>query len=161
MNGLSDFSQLPIFQAIVLAIGFPIGLLFLNEWIGFLERRSNPLAKTLRTLRNLVLPSLAILLFLTWILKLPGDSSLVRWVETAFWVALLFALLGVINDIVFGMGNRKALGERFPKLFRDLAQALLVAIGAMVIYSKVWGMEIQGALTALGLGSIVVGLALQ
>jgi hypothetical protein len=31
----------------------------------------------------------------------------------------------------------------------------------MVIYSKVWGMEIQGALTALGLGSIVIGLALQ
>ena len=84
-----------------------------------------------------------------------------RWVETAFWIALLFALLGIINDIIFGMGNRKALGERFPKLFRDLAQALLVAIGAMVIYSKVWGMEIQGALTALGLGSIVIGLALQ
>jgi small-conductance mechanosensitive channel len=161
MNGLSDFSQLPIFQAIALAIGFPIALLVLNEWISFLERRSNPLAKTLRTCRNLVLPSLALLLFLTWILNLPGDSSLVRWVETAFWITLLLALLGIINDIVFGMGNRKALGERFPKLFRDLAQALLVAIGAMVIYSKVWGMEIQGALTALGLGSIVIGLALQ
>jgi hypothetical protein len=79
MNGLSDFSQLPIFQAIALAIGFPIALLVLNEWIGFLERRSNPLAKTLRTCRNLVLPSLALLLFLTWILNLPGDSSLVRW----------------------------------------------------------------------------------
>jgi hypothetical protein len=75
MNGLSDFSQLPIFQAIALAIGFPIALLVLNEWISFLERRSNPLAKTLRTCRNLVLPSLALLLFLTWILNLPGDSS--------------------------------------------------------------------------------------
>jgi small-conductance mechanosensitive channel len=161
MNGLSDFSQLAIFKAIALSIGFPIALLVLNEWISFLDRRSNPLAKTIRTFRNLVLPSLALLLFVIWILNLPGDSSLVRWVETAFWIALLFALLGIINDIVFGMGNRKALGERFPKLFRDLAQALLVAIGAMVIYSKVWGMEIQGALTALGLGSIVIGLALQ
>jgi hypothetical protein len=37
----------------------------------------------------------------------------------------------------------------------------LVAIGAMVVYSQVWGHEISAALTALGLGSIVIGLALQ
>ncbi|MCF7962138.1 MAG: mechanosensitive ion channel [Pirellula sp.] len=161
MNALSDLSQLPLWQAIGLAIGFPIGLLFLNELISSLERRSNPLAKNLRTIRNLVLPALALLLFVNWILNLPSESSTSRWIETAFWVALLFALLGFVNDIVFGMGRARSIGERVPKLFRDLAQALLVAVGAMVIYSKVWGMEIQGALTALGLGSIVIGLALQ
>lgn len=161
MNGLSDLTQLPLWQAIGLAIGFPVGLLILNELISSLERRSNPLAKNLRTLRNLVLPALALLLFVNWILDLPSESSLSRWIETVFWVALLFALSGFVNDIVFGMGRERSIGERVPKLFRDLAQALLVAIGAMVIYSKVWGMEIQGALTALGLGSIVIGLALQ
>ena len=31
----------------------------------------------------------------------------------------------------------------------------------MVIYSNVWGREVQGALTALGVGSVVIGLALQ
>lgn len=161
MNGLSDLTQLPLWQAIGLAIGFPVGLLILNELISSLERRSNPLAKNLRTLRNLVLPALALLLFVNWILDLPSESSLSRWIETGFWVALLFAMSGFVNDIVFGMGRERSIGERVPKLFRDLAQALLVAIGAMVIYSKVWGMEIQGALTALGLGSIVIGLALQ
>ena len=161
MNGLSDLTQLPLWQAIGLAIGFPLGLLILNELISSLERRSNPLAKNLRTLRNLVLPALALLLFVNWILELPSESSIPRWIETVFWVALLFALSGFVNDIVFGIGRERSIGERVPKLFRDLAQALLVAIGAMVIYSKVWGMEIQGALTALGLGSIVIGLALQ
>jgi len=161
MNSLSDLTQLPLWQAIGLAIGFPLGLLILNESINSLERRSNPLAKNLRTLRNLVLPALALLLFVNWILDLPSESSLSRWIETVFWVALLFAMSGFVNDIVFGMGRERSIGERVPKLFRDLAQALLVAIGAMVIYSKVWGMEIQGALTALGLGSIVIGLALQ
>lgn len=161
MNGLSDLTQLPLWQAIGLAIGFPVGLLILNELISSLERRSNPLAKNLRTLRNLVLPALALLLFVNWILDLPSESSLSRWIETGFWVALLFAMSGFVNDIVFGMGRERSIGERVPKLFRDLAQALLVAIGAMVVYSKVWGMEIQGALTALGLGSIVIGLALQ
>lgn len=161
MNALSDLTQLPLWQAIGLAIGFPLGLLILNELISSLERRSNPLAKNLRTIRNLVLPALALLLFVNWILNLPSESSTSRWIETVFWAALLFALLGFVNDIVFGMRRARSIGERVPKLFRDLAQALLVAIGAMVIYSKVWGMEIQGAVTALGLGSIVVGLALQ
>ena len=161
MNAMSDLTQLPLWQAIGLAIGFPLGLLILNELISSLERRSNPLAKNLRTIRNLVLPALALLLFVSWILNLPSESSTLRWIETVFWVALLFALLGFVNDIVFGMGRARSIGERVPKLFRDLAQALLVAVGAMVIYSKVWGMEIQGALTALGLGSIVIGLALQ
>lgn len=161
MNDLSDLTQLPLWQAIGLAIGFPLGLLILNELIRSLERRSNPLAKNLRTVRNLVLPALALLLFVSWILNLPSESSASRWIETVFWVALLFALLGFVNDIVFGMGRSRTIGERVPKLFRDLAQALLVAMGAMVIYSKVWGMEIQGALTALGIGSIVIGLALQ
>lgn len=161
MNTLNNLTELPLWQAIALAIGFPLGLLVLNELVNSLERRGNPLAKSLRTLRNFVLPALALLLFSHWILELDSQSSVLRWIETIFWVALLYVLLGFVNNIVFGIGRQKSLGERVPKLFRDLAQALLVAIGAMVIYSKVWGMEIQGALTALGLGSIVIGLALQ
>ncbi|MEI7461138.1 MAG: hypothetical protein WCK15_17135, partial [Pirellula sp.] len=104
---MSDLTQLPLWQAIGLAIGFPLGLLILNELISSLERRSNPLAKNLRTIRNLVLPALALLLFVSWILNLPSESSTLRWIETVFWVALLFALLGFVNDIVFGMGRAR------------------------------------------------------
>jgi len=161
MNPINDLMELPIWQAVALALGFPVGLLLLNEMINVLDRASNPLAKNLRTLRNFVLPTLALLLFAKWILNLPNEDGTLRWIETIFWIALLYALLGVVNDIIFGLGSQKSGSEKVPKLFRDLAQALLVAVGAMVIYSKVWGMEIQGALTALGLGSIVIGLALQ
>lgn len=161
MNLSDELSNLPLWQAIGLAIGFPIGLLILNECIHRLDRRGNALAKNLKTVRNLVLPALALLLFATSVLNLPGETRGVRWIETIFWVVLLYALLGIVNDIVFGVGRPRSFGERVPKLFRDLARALLVAIGAMVVYSKVWGMEIEGALTALGLGSVVIGLALQ
>ena len=47
-----------------------------------------------------------------------------------------------------------------PRLLRDLVRLLLVAV-ARLVYSFVWGREIQGALAALGVTSIVVGLALQ
>ena len=51
--------------------------------------------------------------------------------------------------------------QRVPRLLRDLLRVLLVAIAAALAYSFIWDREIQGALAALGVTSIVVGLALQ
>ena len=51
--------------------------------------------------------------------------------------------------------------QRVPRLLRDLVRTLLVAIAAALAYSFIWDREIQGALAALGVTSIVVGLALQ
>ncbi|MFN9912835.1 MAG: mechanosensitive ion channel family protein, partial [Pirellulaceae bacterium] len=65
------------------------------------------------------------------------------------------------NDLVFATGDGESWRARVPKLFRDLSRAVLVAIGAMFIYSRVWGYELSNALTALGVGSVVIGLALQ
>ena len=105
MNGVSDWTGLPVWQAVGLALAFPACLLFLNEWIQSLERRGNPLAKNLRTLRNFVLPALAAMLFASSILGLSSESSVLRWIETIFWILLLFALLGIVNDFVFGVGK--------------------------------------------------------
>jgi small-conductance mechanosensitive channel len=88
-------------------------------------------------------------------------SLTVRIVQTVFLIFLLYAMLGVVNDIVFGTGDSSSWRSRVPKLFRDLSRALLVAVGAMLIYSYVWGYELTNALTALGVGSVVIGLALQ
>ena len=136
-------------------------LLILNESIAACNRAGLVLARTLRSIRNLVAPALALLIFVRYIIELPQSSALVRVIETGFWVLLLYALLGVVNDLVFGSARTDTWREKVPKLFRDLVRALLVAVGAMVIYSQVWGREIEGALAALGVGSIVIGLALQ
>lgn len=150
-----------LWPAVGLALGFPFAVLVLNELAGRLHRRGSRLADTVGTLRNLVLPALALLVFVRAVLEWPADSTLVRIVESAFWVVLLYAVLGTVDALVFGLREGSTSTQRLPKLFRDLARALLVAIGATVIYSQVWGQEIEAALTALGLGSIVIGLALQ
>ena len=147
--------------AVWLAVGFPLLLLALNESIAVCRRRGFALERTLGTLRNLVVPAAALFIFVRFVLEWPKDSTASRLVESAFWVLLLYALLGVVNDLVFRTSSPGSWGERVPKLFRDLVRALLVTIGAMVVYSQVWGHEISAALTALGLGSIVIGLALQ
>lgn len=151
--------------AVWLAVGLPLLLLALNETIAVSRRRGFAAERTLRNLRSLVVPAAALLVFVRLVLEWPKEATTSRLVESVFWVALLYTLLGVVNDLVFGrasaVAGRPSWGERVPKLFRDLVRALLVAVGAMVVYSQVWGHEISAALTALGLGSIVIGLALQ
>jgi len=151
--------------AVFLAVGFPVALLVLNEFIAVCRRRGFAVERTMRNLRNLVVPAAALLVFVRFVLELPKDSTTLRLVESALWLLLLYTLLGVVNDLVFGRGGpvegRPSWTDKVPKLFRDLVRALLVALGAMVIYSQVWGNEVSAALTALGLGSIVIGLALQ
>ncbi len=161
---MTDFLKIDnpiIWPAIGLAIGFPVLLLILTEIINYCQRKSLPYERILRTLRTLVLPSLALLIFLRFILEIPESSTAVRIIESIFWLTLLYALLGVVNELIFGIAVSTSVRERVPKLFRDLVRSLLVGLGAMVIYYRVWGGDIGGALTALGLGSVVIGLALQ
>lgn len=161
MSYLAGIQATNFWPAVLLAVLFPICLLGLSEAAGACRRAGKPIARTLAAFRNLVVPSLALFVFLRFVLELPADGAVVRVVASVFWVLLLYALLGVINDLVFAPRGPQSWGERVPKLFRDLARALLVALGALAIYSLVWGHDVSGALTALGLGSIVIGLALQ
>jgi small-conductance mechanosensitive channel len=161
MSGLLELHLSNLWPAVMLAVGFPLVMLVLNESISACERRSLAVARTLRTTRNLVAPSLAVLVFARYVLELPTVSTTMRLIQSAFLVFLLYAALGVVNDLFFGGGREDSWRARVPKLFADLSRAIVVALGALVIYSHVWGREVQGALTALGVGSVVIGLALQ
>jgi len=163
MNMLMQYDVTNVGPAVGLVLLFPLALLILNEAIGRCRRSGLAISRTLVTVRNVVAPGLASFVFVRYVLELPGEHHISRIVATLFWVFLLYAVLGVINDLVFGAKAEQpgAWQARVPKLFRDLARVMIVAVGAMAIYSNVWGREVSGALTALGLGSIVIGLALQ
>jgi CRP-like cAMP-binding protein len=51
--------------------------------------------------------------------------------------------------------------SRIPRLVRDLIRLLLVGVGALIVLSRVWELNVGGLFTALGISSIVLGLALQ
>jgi hypothetical protein len=75
MPGVSLFDN-ELFWALVLIIGFPVATVALGEIIMRLRRRGRPLASPLALMRNLVLPTLALLLFLLQVLG-PGSDGLV------------------------------------------------------------------------------------
>lgn len=165
MDWLPDLEiarQVPNFwPALALAVGFPLLLLVLNEAIAACHRRGIVLGRTLRTVRSILAPAVALLVFVRSVLGLPPDALVVRLAETLFWMAALATVTRVLNDVFFGSAAPGSWQDRVPTLFRDLVRFALVAVGGLVIYAKVWGQDVGGAITALGVGSVVIGLALQ
>jgi len=138
-------------SALLLAIGFPTIQLLLSEAIQKLRQQGSPLVGTLQVLRNLLMPSLASLIFLTAIVHLDPESRAIRFNETVLWISLLVASLSLFDILLFSgaeagqtppvqLGSDPAADaeswqSRIPKLFRDLARVFLILLGAANILS--------------------------
>jgi len=147
--------------ALLLIIGFPVLMLVLNEFVQYFKRKDKPIASTLKHCRNLVLPLAATSILLQYVLETPEDATIVRIFQTLLWVSLLHVTLSFFSDVMFGEAHPGTWQARVPKLLLDLSRAVLVVIGAASILSTVWDLDLGALVAALGVGSIVIGLALQ
>jgi small-conductance mechanosensitive channel len=147
--------------AIALIIGFPLLAIVLGELSYWQQHRGKPLAATLKAVRNLVLPVLAFLLFVRHVLQLPASHELVKSIETLFWLCIIHAALSLFNTILFAQAKGDTWQARVPKLLIDLSRLFLVLLGAAIVLATVWKADLAGLITALGVSSIVIGLALQ
>jgi len=163
--------------ALGLALGFPATELVLSEAIQSLRQQGRPLSGTLQIVRNLLIPAVAAQIFLTSILHLDPEGRAVRSIETVLWICALVAALSLFDILLFSESDearqiraRRSGDEesdpdrwqaRIPKLFRDLARVFLILVGAAIILSATWNIDLGGLVAALGVGSVVIGLALQ
>lgn len=147
--------------AIALVLGFAIMSVLLGEVIHRLKRRGKALASTLRLVRNLILPVLVFLLFMQHLLNLSGDVRLVKTVETLLWVVVIHGALSLLNVLLFEQAQVGTWRSRVPKLLIDLARLFLILLGTAIVLATVWNADLAGLVTALGVSSIVIGLALQ
>jgi small-conductance mechanosensitive channel len=146
---------------ICLILGFQLLVVLLGEAIYRADRHTLPVVRIFRVLRNIVLPLGVLFIFLTRLLEIERGSVSVRLVETGLWVSIVYAVLLVFNVLVFENASENSWRSRAPKLFQDLIRLLLVVIGAAIVLSVVWRQDLGGLVAALGVGSIVLGLALQ
>jgi len=152
----------PAFQyTLLVTLGLPLVVLILTEIHTRMRSGGHPLAGSLALVRSLLLPAIALYLFLGKVSGMAPDHWGVRLAETAAWLSGLYVVLTLINDLLFSAANEASWRSRVPSLSRDLIRAGLVTIGAPIVYSQVWAQPLEGAVTALGVGSIVIGLALQ
>jgi small-conductance mechanosensitive channel len=147
--------------AIALVILFPLLTIVLGESIHRLRQRGKPIASTLRLVRNLIVPVLVFLLFMQHVLAIASDGRLIKTVQTLLWVCVIHASLSLLNVVLFEEAEADTWRSKVPKLLIDLSRLVLILLGTAIVLATVWNADLAGLATALGVSSIVIGLALQ
>ena len=146
---------------ILIIFGLPITIIITGEFLHFLEKKESKFIPVVYNIRNILLPNLAVYLILSKIIKLDMDSLLLKTVATLFWLVLIHSALKFLNTLIFSEVLPAHIRSKIPKLLVDFSRTFLVLLGAAIIASTVWGADLGRLLAALGVGSVVLGLALQ
>jgi small-conductance mechanosensitive channel len=147
--------------AIALAVGYPVLYLFLTEWILRARRAQQALATPLRHVRNLILPAVAATVLLQCVMNWTQEDRSVRIAQTVMWLFIVHTALSFLNFVLFAHAKEGSWQSRVPQLFVDMVRVVIVLLCGAIVYSIVWDQDLAGLLGALGVGSLVVGLALQ
>ncbi|AKK27815.1 mechanosensitive ion channel domain-containing protein [Mycobacterium sp. EPa45] len=155
------FASAWFYWAVGIAIGLPLGLVALTEWQHALQRRQSALLRPVTILRNYLLPLAALLLLMLEANQVPPGATSVRVVATLAAFVVLVLLLSGINAALFQSAPDGSWRKRMPSIFLDVLRFVLIAVGLAMIFAYIWGANVKGLFTALGITSIVVGLTLQ
>lgn len=147
--------------ALGLVIGTPVVLLILSELLIRLGRRQHPMMGPLKSARHLLLPATALYLLVTQVAEVDRDTVAVRLLLTMLAISVINTVLSLFNVLVFVQAAETSWQARTPKLVRELARVGLVLLGSGLALSSVWNFNLGSFLAALGVGSVVLGLALQ
>ena len=145
----------------ILIIVFPFATLILGEIIYRARAKDKLLVATLNIVRNLIFPSLALFILLDKVIGLSPETTPMRLVQTALLIFTIHGSLTLVNGLLFNQAKAGSWQANVPRLFRDLSRVFLILCGAALVLSVVWGTDLGGLIAALGVGSIVIGLALQ
>jgi len=162
MNSLSSMLTQPwFFWGLVVLFGFPASVILVNEIIYHLKQQYSGLLSVMRETRHWLLPSLFVYLLLHKVFLLPMTDILLRCVLSTFWIIFIHVGLKFLDVLIFSETSSYKLQRQVPKLLIDFLRAFLVLLGVAFVLSWVWEANLGQLLTALGVGSLVLGLALQ
>ncbi len=166
MLGRSIFTE-PWFQwGLGLVIGFPFVVILLGELLARLERRKSLLVGPVRLLRNAFIPLLVGVLFLQQVLEF--DRSGTEDPNGVIQVAHHGHRRGRSGGAAVDRAGhhhcrfvRPAGEDGRRALLVDIVRFVLLGVGSLLILTSIWGLSITGTFAALGIGGLVIGLALQ
>lgn len=147
--------------ALFIVVGLPLALLLLNELHGVLARRNSAYARPVLLLRNWVLPASAVYLLFRELESADANPTWSKVAATVVGFMIMLLLLSGANAALFGGARAGSWRQRLPGIFVDLGRLILIIIGIAILLSWVWGANIGGLITAVGVTSIVIGLAVQ
>ncbi|MEZ4868138.1 MAG: mechanosensitive ion channel family protein [Caldilineaceae bacterium] len=157
---------------VILILGIPLLVLVLGEVLERLRRRHSRLYAPVSNFRNLLLPLLSLRLIMQFILHLDSSLLTVRVVETLLWLVVMYSVLQLLGVLIGStrLEGAQALGAeevqesqeiQLPRVWSELLRLITVVGVTFYVLGGVWGAPMDQVLTALGVGSIVIGFALQ
>lgn len=149
------------YGAVIVAVGLPASVLLLTELQHALDRRGSVLARPVGLLRTFIVPLGAFLVLLVSTTDVSVDATGVRIISTVLGFFVLVMALSGVNGTVFASAPAGSWRRRMPTIFIDVARFVIIAVGLAIILAYVWGANVGGLFTALGISSIVLGLTLQ
>ncbi|MEE8302758.1 MAG: cyclic nucleotide-binding domain-containing protein [Candidatus Tectomicrobia bacterium] len=160
--GYTIFHHDLFWQVFGLLAGLSIVVVVLGEMSERLEQRGNPLAQGVRLVRHVVVPLLAVLYIIQYILGIAAEEAWVRGLETLFWITVMYAGLRLIRNLTkTGEGEPEAWVHKVPGLLFVILRALLVVVIASHVFTHLWGFDLSKAGTGVAVGSMVIAFALQ
>lgn len=163
MNALTG--QPWFWPVVAVVAGLPLALLILSEFHVLLSRRGSAYAKPVALFRNWLLPAGAAYLLIDQLSRTTAQAgqhaTLAKIAATVVGFLVMLLLLSGANAALFGEARAGSWRQRLPGIFIDLGRLVLIIIGIAMLLSWVWGANIGGLITAVGVTSIVIGLAVQ
>ncbi|NES21263.1 MAG: mechanosensitive ion channel [Symploca sp. SIO3E6] len=145
----------------ILIFGFPILTIILGQAGESLQRRKHPLAPFIQQLQKLVLPPLSILAIVRKILGIQEGVIGLQVLETLLGIAIIYASLSLIKALLTPGKKEYFWQISVPNLLFQVIRASLVLGIVAYIIANIWNIDLSKAAQALGVGSLVIALALQ
>lgn len=155
------FADSGVIWTAIVSLGYPVGALVLVEIHRHLREPQPQIARLVQLVQVTVLPLVAVHLLLSRVMGLPPDSAAAKLVLTALSISTINALLLGLNLIVRAGPMASEAMQRTPGLMLDLMRLVLVLLASAFVASEIWAVDLGSLLAALGVGSVVIGLALQ
>jgi small-conductance mechanosensitive channel/CRP-like cAMP-binding protein len=149
------------YWSVIIAVALPVVLVLLTELQIALSRRGSFLARPIGLLRSFIVPLGALLLLLTQTTNISFETTGIRLIATLLGFFILVMALSGVSGTVFANAPSGSWRRRMPSIFIDVARFAIIAVGLAIILAYVWGANVGGLFTALGVSSIVLGLTLQ
>lgn len=143
------------------ALGYPVLALMLVEVHRHLRASHPETARLIQQIQVTVLPLIALHLLLSRVAGLSPDGAAAKLVLTAVSISAINAVLLALNLVVREGPLASEAMARTPGLMLDLARLILVLVASAFVASEIWAVDLGSLLAALGVGSVVIGLALQ
>lgn len=152
-----------LYMGLALIVLLPAAILVLGELRSRTARSGSRLHATVSYTRSWVVPVLALWAVLVVIAGITRTLVPIRFLETlliavSVWAGLkLFRALFVEKD---ADGSAPSWRERIPGLILAAPRLILVGVAVWMVAS-IWGVDVSQGFAALGVGSLVIALALQ